>query len=184
MSGFNTENYSQIMKVEELSSTEYHPFYSGYVQKVPKNTGLIDGYTQAEKTMIDFFKSIPTEKHDYCYQPGKWSVKEVVQHVIDTERIFMYRCLRLARHDKTPLSGFEQDDYIKPSLANRKTMDDLVEEYAAVRHNSIVFLKSLRDDDLKFIGISDGNKMSARAAAFIVLGHEIWHKEVLEKRYL
>ena len=172
------------MKVEELSSTEYHPFYSRYVQKVPKNTGLMDGFTLAENTMIDFFKSIPADKHNFCYEPGKWSIKEVVQHVIDTERIFMYRCLRLARHDKTPLSGFEQDDYIKPSGATRKTMNDLIAEYAAVRHNSLVFLKSIQDDDLKFIGISDGNKISARAAAFIVLGHEIWHKEILEERYL
>lgn len=172
------------MKVNSLSSTEYNPFYSRYIQKVPQDLTLIEGYMNGEKSMLKFFKNIPNKKHNYQYEPGKWSVKEVVQHIIDTERIFMYRCLRMARHDKTPLAGFEQDDYIKPSMANQKSMEDLIDEYKAVRHQSIVFLKSLNDNDLKFVGTSDGNQMSARAAACIVLGHEIWHREILMERYL
>lgn len=172
------------MKINSLSSTEYNPFYNRYIQKIPKDITLIEGYVNGEKAMLKFFKSIPDKKQNYRYEPGKWSVKEVIQHIIDTERVFMYRCLRMARHDKTPLMGFEQDDYIQPSMAHQKDMDDLIDEYKAVRHHSIVFLKSLQDIDLKFVGNSSGNQMSARAAACIVLGHEIWHKEVLKERYL
>ena len=172
------------MIVNSLSDTEYSPFYGRYIQKIPKDVTLIEGYMIGEKAMVKFFKSIPEKKENYRYDPDKWSVKEVVQHIIDTERIFMYRCLRLARHDKTPLSGFEQDDYIEPSLAHKKDLDDLIDEYKAVRHNSIIFLKSLHDNDLKFVGNCSGNQMSARAAACIVLGHEIWHKEILKERYL
>ncbi|GAA4281751.1 DinB family protein [Gaetbulibacter aestuarii] len=172
------------MKINSLSETEYNPFYKRYIQKVPQDLTLIQGYMDGEKAMVRFFKNIPDKKHNYRYESDKWSVKEVIQHIIDTERIFMYRCLRISRHDKTPLAGFEQDDFIAPSRAHQKDMENLIDEYKAVRNHSIEFLKSLHDNDLKFIGNASGNQMSARAAACIVLGHEIWHREILKERYL
>jgi len=96
----------------------------------------------------------------------------------------MYRCFRIARHDATPLTGFDQDVYISPSLANSKTIEDLIAEYNITRQNSIIILKSLSEDDLKFMGNTDGKAMSARAAAFAVLGHELWHLKILKELYI
>jgi len=172
------------MTVQELKTTEYGTYYKTYLDMVPSNMDLIEAYYLGETNVLSFFKSLPADKLEYSYEEHKWTVKEIFQHIIDTERIFMYRCLRIARHDRTPLSGFEQNDYIEPSKANNKSLEALLEEYKIVRQNSIVLLKSLNDTDFKFTGNASGNNLSARAAAFIVLGHELWHIKIIKERYL
>ncbi|SFZ91924.1 DinB superfamily protein [Flaviramulus basaltis] len=172
------------MTRQDLVTEEYNPFYSTYINMLPKELDLIEGFEVGFNNVLDFFKSIPKEKLEYKYAEDKWTIKEVFQHIIDTERIFMYRCLRVARQDKTPLSGFEQNDYIMPSKANRKTIASLLEEYQVTRQSSIVLLKSFTSEDLKCIGISSGNVMSARSAAFSTIGHEIWHMNIISERYL
>lgn len=172
------------MKVTDLNNSEYNSYYETYVSKVSKDIRLLDGFIEAERYVVDFFKSISDNKLEYRYATGKWSIKEILQHIIDTERVFMYRCFRIARHDKTPLAGFEQDDFINPSKADKKSLDDLLEEYKVGRQNFIVLLKNLNETDLKFMGHASGSPLSARAAAFIILGHEIHHIEVIKARYL
>lgn len=172
------------MKVNDLNSTEYNPYYGIYINKVSKQSTLVAGYEIGEKNVLEFFRTIPSAKLNYKYAHDKWTVKEVFQHIIDTERIFMYRCLRVARQDKTALAGFEQNDYIMPSKANSKSIESLLEEYKTTRQNSIVLLKSLEDEDLKCIGNASGNSLSARAAAFIILGHEIHHMSIIREHYL
>ncbi|GAA4975600.1 DinB family protein [Algibacter aquimarinus] len=172
------------MKVSDLNASEYNNYYQTYISKVSNTASLVESYKEAQNQVTSFFKAIPDNKLEFKYAPGKWTIKEVFQHIIDTERVFMYRCFRIARHDKTPLSGFEQDDYIVPSKSNFKTMDMLVEEYQTVRQSSIVLLKSLNHEDLKFIGNASGSNVSARAAAFIILGHEIHHIDVIKNKYL
>lgn len=172
------------MTTQDLITEELNPFYSTYINLVPKSVNLIDGFEIGLKNVEAFFKSIPKEKLDYKYAEDKWTIKEVFQHIIDTERIFMYRCLRVARHDKTALAGFEQDDYIVPSKANSKSIESLQEEYRTTRQHSIVLLKSLSDADLKCIGQASGNVMSARSAAFSTIGHEIHHMNIIKERYL
>ena len=172
------------MTTKDLNTLEYNPFYSTYIDLIPKELELVDGFYLGLKHVTDFFKSISNDKLTFKYAEDKWTVKEVFQHIIDTERIFMYRCLRIARHDQTPLAGFDQNDYILPSLANNKSIELLLEEYQAVRQNFIVLIKSLSETDLKFIGNASGNDLSARAAAFIILGHELWHIQIIKERYL
>ncbi len=172
------------MKASDLNTTEYNEYYSRYIDLISKETTLINGFKEDLDLVLNFFKSIPSDKLDYRYATGKWSIKEVFQHLIDTERIFQHRCFRFSRHDKTNISGFEQDDYIVPSQANSKNLEALIEEFKAVRLSFIVLLKSLNDDDLKFIGNANGSDMSARAAAFTILGHSIWHIDVIRTRYL
>jgi len=172
------------MTTKDLNTLEYNPFYSTYIDMIPKELELVNGFYLGLKQVTDFFKSIPKEKLTYKYAEDKWTVKEVFQHIIDTERIFMYRCLRIARHDQTPLAGFDQNDYILPSLANNKSIESLLEEYKAVRQNFIVLLKSLSETDLNFVGNANGSSLSARAAAFIILGHELWHIKIIKERYL
>lgn len=172
------------MKITDLSPSEYNNYYSGYIGMVPRETTLIEGFTKGANEVVDFFGSIPEDKWHTTYAKGKWSLKEVFQHLIDTERIFQYRCFRIARHDATPLPGFEQDNYIEPSQANNKTMNALLEEFKAVRQSFITLLNTLSDEDFKFMGNVSGSPTSARAAAFIVLGHYIWHMNIIKERYL
>jgi len=172
------------MNLSVINPSEYNDFYRGYMNSLPENLELINGYITGKEQMIRFFKSIPKEKLNYQYQPQKWTVKEVIQHIIDTERILMYRCFRIARNDQTPLSSFEENSYIKPSGANNKSISALINEYETNRNNSITLIKSLSDENLKFIGVASNSPLSARAIAFITLGHEIWHTTILKERYL
>lgn len=172
------------MTRQDLQASEYSSFYKGYLDMIPADLELIEGYYSGQKNVLNFFKSLPTNKLEYRYEENKWTIKEVFQHIIDTERIFVYRCFRLGRHDATPLSGFDENDYIKPSLANNKALEALLEEYQAVRQNSIILLKSLNENDLNFIGNANGNNLSAKAASFIILGHELWHLKIIKEKYL
>lgn len=168
----------------ELQPSEFNEYYNRYIDKLPDETELINGFINGKNEVISFFDSISEEKLEYRYQPEKWTIKEVFQHLIDTERIFMYRCFRIARNDKTNIEGFEQDDYIIPSEANTKSREDLLEEFRINRENSIMILKSISEKNLNFIGVSNGGIMSARSAAFTILGHDIWHLEVIQNKYL
>ncbi|WP_299124419.1 DinB family protein [uncultured Winogradskyella sp.] len=168
----------------DLNPSEFDDYYLRYIDKLSNKTDLRKGFADGEIALIDFLKSIPKDKWSYRYQPEKWTIKEVLQHLIDTERIFMYRCFRIARRDKTALAGYDQDVYIKPSEADNKSIDDLLTEFTVNRKHSISLLNSLSDEDLSFVGNSSGYPMSARAAAFTVIGHDIWHMEVIQNNYL
>ncbi len=172
------------MIIQDLKLTEYAIFYSGYISKIPKDISLIDSFELGLNNVTKFFNEIPKEKLNYSYAEDKWTIKEVFQHIIDTERIFMYRCFRLSRHDHTALSGFEQNDYIEPSHANNKSIESLLEEYQTLRQSFIVMLKSFNDEDLNVQGNASGNNITARAAAFIIIGHELWHMDIIKERYL
>ncbi len=172
------------MKKAAVNNIEFDNFYGKYIDKVSDSTHLIEGFKIGKKNVVNFFKSIPENKLEYRYKPGKWSIKEVLQHLIDTERIFIYRCFRMARRDASELIGFDQNIYVKPSKANEKSIENLLLEFDVNRSNSICLLNSFSDEDLCFIGTSNGIKMSARAFAFSVIGHDSWHIDIIKKRYL
>jgi len=172
------------MKKKELKSSEYNEYYKNYIDKLSDEIELKKGYTTGKQLVIEFFTSIPKDKLAYRYQPGKWTIKEVFQHQIDTERIFMYRCFRIARRDSAPLMGYDQDIYVVPSQANNKSIEELVNEFETTRNNSINIIHSLTNEDLCFIGNASESAMSARAAAFIILGHDKWHIDVIKNKYL
>ena len=172
------------MKKLDVKTTEFNSYYQRYIDKLSNSTELRSTLVSGKHKVMTFFKTIPSDKLSYKYDKDKWTVKEVFQHIIDTERIFIYRCLRIARKDNTPLSGFDQNIYIEPSGANQKLIEDLLNEYETTRNNSIAIVNSLTDEDLCFIGKASGNNLSARAAAFIILGHDSWHIDVLKDNYL
>ena len=172
------------MKKLDLKREEYNEYYHKYIEKLSDDIELTNGYLLGKKKVIDLFSSINEEKLNDAYQPNKWTIKEVFQHIIDTERIFIYRCFRIAREDKTSLTGFDQNIFIKPSGANKKSREQLLTEYKTNRNNSINIIDSLSDKNLSTIGNLAGNHLSARAAAFIILGHEIWHTNIIKERYL
>ena len=169
---------------QELKSSEYNNYYARYIDKVANETELLSGLENDKKMVIDFFSSISKEKLTYRYQPEKWNSKELLQHIIDTERIFMYRLLRIARKDTTALAGFDQDIYIKPSEASNKSIEELIHQFVVTRLYSINLISSISDENLKNIGTASDSIISARACAFILLGHSIWHIEIIKERYL
>ena len=168
----------------DLDQTEFNAYYAQYLDKLPVNTNLMESFAQGKKTVIEFFRSIPSNKLEYRYESDKWSVKEILQHLIDTERIFLHRCFRIARNDRTPLTGFDQNAYVEPSGADQKSIDELLDEFSVNRDHSIILLKSLSDENLKFTGNASGYDLSARAAAFIIPGHDLWHIDIIKERYL
>jgi hypothetical protein len=172
------------MKKSEINTSEYHQYYSAYLAQVDDETELLEGYLSGLNAILDFFQSIPSDKLIYKYAEDKWTIKEIFQHLIDAERVFIHRCFRIARHDKTALAGFDQNDYIAPSEANNKSIETLIEEFKAVRQNSIIMLKNFNTNDLEFVGNANGSSLSARAAAYINLGHYLWHLKVIKERYL
>lgn len=172
------------MTKQDLHPSECSAYFLRYINKLADKTELRQGFELGKDSVMQFFKSIPREKLTYRYQRDKWSVKEVFQHLIDTERIFMYRCFRIARRDDAALTGYDQNIYVKPSNAGDKSLDNLLNEFVTNRQHSISLLNSLTDEDLCFVGNASGNPMSARAAAFIVIGHDLWHEDVIKQMYL
>ena len=168
----------------DLNSEEFNPYYSNYIKLVDGDKELLEALKDGKEKTQTYFESIPPEKWKYAYAEGKWTLLEVLQHIIDTERIFSYRALCIARNDKTEFPGFEQDEYVKPSNANNRTMEELLLEYNAVRTSSIFLFEGLDEKSLSRIGKASNSPISARAAGFIIAGHEIHHANIITERYL
>jgi hypothetical protein len=171
------------MLVSELPSSEYNPFYQTYVMALG-NVGLIEELKIGKSNFLSLFEKISEEKLDFAYEEGKWTLAEAIVHTIDTERIFQYRALCIARNDKTPFPGFDQDAYVPYSNASNRTKKDLIEEYKAVRDSTISLFNSFDDESIKRIGTASGSKMSVRALGFIISGHQAHHIRIIEERYL
>ena len=137
-----------------------------------------------QKLFHELINSIPEGKFGFAYAEGKWTLAELLMHIIDAERVFQYRALRFARNDKTPLAGFDQDDYIPECNAGGRSKKDLLEEYAAVRESTIKLFQSFDDEMLKRVGNASGSDMSARAMGFIICGHQAHHLKIIKERYL
>jgi len=161
---------------------EVAPFYHGYIKQVNSDDIIATLQRQRLET-LDLFRQTPTEKWDFRYAAGKWTVKELWVHILDTERIMAYRILRIARNDQTPLPGFEQDDYIPTSAANNRSPESILAEYEAIRANTVQLLQHLPPDTWKNTGIASDNPISVRALAYIIAGHELHHRTILRERY-
>lgn len=130
-----------------------------------------------------FYKNIPAEKWDYAYANGKWTVKEVLAHIIDSERVFQYRALRFSRNDKTELPGFDQDIYVAAKNTDHRTIESLIEEYTVVRKSSLLLFENLNEEELSRIGKANGFEIETRWIAYMITGHEIHHVQILKERY-
>jgi len=169
--------------VSRPAADEYNPYYEKYISRVPDGD-IVEQLTAQVSSTIALLESIPESKGDYRYAEGKWSVKESVLHVIDAERIFAYRALRIARGDKTPLPGFEQDDYVPFSRAAERTLHDIAEELGQVRQASVALFKHLDEEAVSRRGTASNNPVTPRALAYIIAGHELHHVRILRERYL
>jgi hypothetical protein len=172
----------EAMKPGRPDVSEYAPFYEGYIALVPGNDAVFALEAQRLHTM-QMFSARSEREGNFRYAADKWSVKEIVGHLSDSERVFAYRAMRIARGDRTPLAGFEQDDYVKSGGFGERRLVDLAEEFAAVRSASITLFRSLNEAAWARRGVANGKEVSVRALAFITAGHELHHQRILEERY-
>lgn len=164
-------------------SNEYAPYYAKYVSLVPEGDVVATLGEQLDETLA-LLRSIPEERAGDRYEEGKWSVKELIGHVIDTERIFTYRALRFARNDATPLQGFEQDDYVPVSGHDARTLSSLADELEHVRRATIALFAGLDAEAWTRGGVASNAEVTVRALAYITAGHERHHLAILRSRYL
>jgi len=161
---------------------EYADFYASYIAKVP-GSDVLNVLESQRLQMLQLFAGRSERDGGFRYAPGKWTVKEVLGHITDTERIFAYRALRIARGDQTPLAGFEQDDYVRSGAFGERTLAGLSEDFAAVRTASITLFRSFKEDVWARRGAANGKEVTVRALAFIAAGHQMHHRVILEERY-
>lgn len=178
-----TQHKSIFMNSNQLPVNEYSKFQSTYINAA-MNVELFDELEISLHDFIRFVQNIPMDKFDYRYAEGKWTIKEIIQHIIDTERIFSYRALRISRNDKIPLPGFEENDYVNNTNAKDRNLQGLLTELSAVRHATLLLFKSFSEEQLTRIGIVSENEVSVRAIGFIIIGHQKHHQKVFEERYL
>jgi len=164
-------------------SNEHDPYYRKYIDRVPDGDIAATLDSQVESTLA-FLRSVSEENAGRSYAAGKWTMKQVLGHLIDSERIFAYRALCVGRNDKTWLPGFEQDDYVANADFNARTLESFIEELAAVRRATVNLFKHFTDEEWQRRGIANQQEISARAIAYIVAGHELHHLEILKSRYL
>lgn len=172
------------MKITQLSSNEYASFYANYINKVTDEYMLIEELEISVHRLIKFVQNIPMDKYDYRYAEGKWTIKDILQHLIDSERIFAYRALRFARNDKTELPGFNEDDFAAIANGANRSIMDLLTELAVVRQSTLSLFKNFDDEQLLRSGIASSNNMSVRALGFVIIGHQNHHQQVFQERYL
>ncbi len=162
---------------------EYTGYMANYIKQAQADD-LIEGLTASYVFITGLVQGLTEEQLLYRYEPGKWSIKEVLVHMMDAERIFSYRALRFARQDKTELPGFEENQYAKASKADARDINSIVAEYTSLRTATIELFKSFDEEALQQKGVASGLEVSVRALGYIILGHEVHHQKIIRERYL
>jgi hypothetical protein len=163
--------------------TRVPEFYYNYINQVAENE-LMEAFRKESPAFIQFFENIPATKYDYRYAEGKWSIKEILQHIIDAERVFCYRALRFARKDNTPLPGFDENVFAENSKASSRKWNDLLEEFKAVRRSSEYLFGSFDSDQLECSGIANKKSIYVLGIGYVLIGHSVHHKNIVKERYL
>jgi uncharacterized damage-inducible protein DinB len=164
-------------------ASEYAPYYSRYISLV-KGDDIVAALRQQLPQTKALLSSLNDQQGDFRYAPEKWSVKQVLGHLIDSERIFAYRALRIARADQIPMEGFEQDDYARSGDFENRSIPDLLEEFETVRAATVTLFRNLDVAAWNRRGVANNNEITVRAAAYIIAGHELHHRGILNEKYL
>jgi len=163
---------------------EYNTYFETYIKLVPAGADVLECMEDNMMDTEELILSLPKKKHEYRYAEGKWTIKEILQHLIDTERIFCYRALCAARMDQTALPGFDENTYASNSFANNRDIDALLDEFDQVRSGTLSLFKSFDESTYDKTGISNDHPLSVRAIVHILAGHELHHMTVIRERYL
>ena len=164
-------------------TAEFAPYYNTYVSLI-EGDNVLPVLEAQPRELRAIFLDMPEEKGTFTYESGKWTIKELLSHIIDGERIFAYRILRVSRGDTTPIEGFEQDDYIATSNANNRTFADLLDEFELNRRGNILMVNNIDDEASRRMGTASDEPISVRALAYIAAGHVTHHLRILNERYL
>src|SRR5215510_696197 len=180
----NTTSHRKDAKImNKPDSTEYAPYFEKYISLVPDGEIVVTLGLQIEST-LSLIRGLSAAQGDLRYAPGKWSVKEVIGHLIDAERIFAYRALRFARNDATPLPGFDENSFVADAGFGSRSLADLAEEFEHVRKSNLYMFKHLDGDSWLRRGAANNNEASVGALAYIIAGHELHHVGILRSHYL
>ncbi|PPK84093.1 DinB family protein [Neolewinella xylanilytica] len=171
------------MVVTDIHAQEYGAFYAGYLSRVPSPLTLSEALTTSGDMLLEYLYALDPEHADYAYAPDKWTIAQALQHLIDTERIFAYRSLRLGRRDSTPLPGFDQDEYAARADLTHRRFPEMIGEFAGIRQSTVTLFASFTEADLSFIGTASGYPISCRAMGFIIAGHTFHHQRIYVERY-
>jgi len=172
-----------ILAIGRPERGEYPEWYAAEIELVPYSE-LLNGLEDSFQKTSAFLRELPSDKLLFRYQPEKWTIQEMWQHVIDTERVLSYRAMRFSRGDTTVLQGFDQNKYAEMSQANERDWADILQEYSAVRVSSLMLFRSLNEEMLLRRGTAGRSEASVRALGFLILGHETHHLKVIRERYL
>jgi hypothetical protein len=170
------------MKANQLESGEFNVWYTPYIATL-SNENLIEEFEISLHRFIRFVQDIAMDKHDYAYAPGKWTIKDIIQHLIDCERILSYRALCIARNDKTNFPNFDEDRYAIEAKGNTKSLMHLLTELTSVRQATLLLFKSFNDEELTRMGTASDAPISVRALGFIIIGHQNHHQKVFLEKY-
>lgn len=168
---------------EKPAASEHSPYYSKYIDRVPAGDIIGRLETQVEET-ARLLAGLTPEQAEHRYAPGKWSIKEVIGHIADAERIFAYRALRIGRGDATPLASFDENTYVPAGDFGSRSVADLVAEFRAVRAATVATFRGFPADAMTRLGTASNAPASVRALAWTIAGHELHHVNILRERYL
>lgn len=172
-----------MIRIARPNKTEYPEYFGNYISKVTGDD-LFENFKSIHEQFLQLIKNLSEEKLNYRYAAGKWTIKEIIGHLIDTERVMSYRAIRFARYDTTPLSGFEENDWANASNASLRSRDDLLNEFHFVRESTLALFKSFDEKMLSAKGMANNKEITVRALAYMIPGHEMHHLIVIRERYL
>ncbi|MEW7291248.1 DinB family protein [Aquimarina sp. 2304DJ70-9] len=170
--------------IEFPSKNEYPSYAEMYMDYVKKDGNLLNQLRDSLEGTKEFISTLSERELNFKYAPGKWSIKEVLVHIVDDERIYGYRALAFARNDKTDLPGFEENEYTQYADTDKRSLENIMSEYIAVRMATIALFNGFSDQALLRIGSANDNKTSVRALGYHILGHELHHIHIIKERYL
>jgi len=183
-SAMDKQKLRPLRAIEKPGNSEYPAYAHIYIDLLPDDGLILKHLSENVEHTWNLVASLPEDRLLHRYAPGKWTLKEILSHLIDDERIYVYRALRFARNDAAELPGFDQDHYALHSGANQRPIDALLDELTFVRHSTIAFFNSLDDASLLRTGIANGKRASVRALAYHIAGHELRHITIIKERYL
>jgi hypothetical protein len=174
---------ANAQRIAKPAPNEYPEWFSKEIEPVPYND-LVNGLSDSLQVSLSLLKNLNNEQLLFQYQAGKWTIKEIWQHIIDVERILAYRALRYARKDKTVLHGFNENNYAQESKANSRPWNDILDEYRGLRESSIHLFTSFNEEMIMNRGTAGRSELTVRAVGFLILGHNVHHLNMIKERYL
>lgn len=170
--------------IQRPSDSEFLAYFNNYIRYAPEQVDVLKWMEENAQHTVEFLSELSDEQLAFRYAPGKWTIKDILQHIIDTERIFSYRALCIARGEKQSLPGYEEDDYASAAKTAPRFIDDMLNEFQTLRYSVIGMFNSMDEEVLCKIGIVNEHPLSVRACAFILAGHEVHHIKVIQEKYL